>query len=133
MRQTPLLTFTSSAFAVVPGEDEYTNPGIYGQALAQWIAERLRARGLDAGDAFAEDFGWCVPVRQPPHVIHVACAGDEDREFGWQVFCFVEDGLLARIRRRGESAEALARVFGELKDTLAAAPEVKDLGEERDA
>jgi hypothetical protein len=35
MKQTPLLAFESSAFAVIPGEDHETNPGIYGKALAQ--------------------------------------------------------------------------------------------------
>jgi len=30
MKQTRLLEFESSAFAVIPGEDEETNPGIHG-------------------------------------------------------------------------------------------------------
>jgi hypothetical protein len=42
MKQTPLLEFESSAFPVIPGEDDETNPGIYGKALAQWLAEQLR-------------------------------------------------------------------------------------------
>ena len=48
MKQSPLLEFESSAFAVMPGEDEETNPGIYGKALAQWLADRLRAAACGA-------------------------------------------------------------------------------------
>ena len=49
MTQSPLLEFESSAFLVAPGEDEETNPGIYGKALAQWLAEQLRAAGFSVG------------------------------------------------------------------------------------
>lgn len=92
MKQTPLLEFESSAFAVIPGEDEETNPGIYGKALAQWLAEQLRAAGFSAGEAFAEDFGWCVPVKAKPHSLYVACASTGETPDQWRVFAFAEVG-----------------------------------------
>jgi len=52
MKQSALLEFESSAFAVIPGEDEHTNPGVYGKALAQWLAEQLRTRGVSAGERY---------------------------------------------------------------------------------
>ena len=69
MKQSPLLTFESSAFAVTPGEDEETNPGIFGKALAQWLAEQLRVAGFATGAVMAEDFGWCVPVESKESLI----------------------------------------------------------------
>lgn len=33
--------FESDAFPPVPGEDDETNPGIYGRALAAWLADAL--------------------------------------------------------------------------------------------
>jgi hypothetical protein len=66
MKQSPLPEFESSAFAVLPNEDNETNPGIYGKALAQWLANQLRAAGVPAGEVIAEDFGWCVPVESSP-------------------------------------------------------------------
>jgi len=57
MKQSPWLEFESSAFVVVAGEDEQTNPGIYGKALAQWLAQQLRARGFAPGWVIPEDFG----------------------------------------------------------------------------
>jgi hypothetical protein len=86
MRQTPLLEFESSAFPVIPGEDEEINPGIYGKALAQWLAEQLRAAGYSPGEVIAEDFGWCVPVKSEPHSLYVACASTEERPNHWRVF-----------------------------------------------
>src|SRR2546426_8514214 len=79
MKQSPLLEFESSAFPVIPGEDEETNPGIYGKALAQWLAEHLRAAGFPTGNVIAEDFGWCVPVESQPHSLYVACASTGER------------------------------------------------------
>lgn len=38
--------FESDHFAIVQHEDRETNPGICGFALAEWVAERLRARGV---------------------------------------------------------------------------------------
>src|SRR5204863_4211217 len=75
MKQSPLLIFECAAFAVIPGEDEQTNPGIYGKSLALWLAERLRSAGFAAGAIIAEDFGWCIPVDSKPHSLYVACAG----------------------------------------------------------
>ena len=84
--QSPLLEFESSAFPVTPGEDEETNPGIYGRALAQWLAEQLRAAGFDAGAVISEDFGWCVPVAATTHSLYVVCASLEAAPNRWRVF-----------------------------------------------
>jgi hypothetical protein len=66
MTQSPLLEFESSAFAVVPGEDEKTNPGIYGKALAQWLAEQLRAAGFSVEDVIAEDLAGVSQLHPNP-------------------------------------------------------------------
>ncbi|MGZ5272384.1 MAG: hypothetical protein ACXWC6_17365, partial [Ramlibacter sp.] len=74
MKQSPLLEFKSDAFTVAPGEDEATNPGVFGKSLAEWLSGELRAGGLAAGEVIAEDFGWCVPIESKPHALYVACA-----------------------------------------------------------
>src|SRR5262245_57868498 len=103
MKQSPLLDFESSAFAVVPGDDEETNPGIYGKALGQWLTEQLRAAGVPAGTPIAEDFGWCVPVESRPHSLYVACASTGEKPGEWRVFVFAEGGLLARLLGKDSS------------------------------
>lgn len=130
MRQTPLLEFESSAFEVLPAEDEETNPGIYGKSLAQWLAEQLRAAGFAAGDVIAEDFGWCVPVKAEPHALYVACSSIEDQPGHWRVFAFAEGGLLARLLGKDRRAESLTAVFSALRRSLESSPDIRGLREE---
>jgi hypothetical protein len=130
MKQSVLLEFESSAFAVTPGEDEQTNPGIYGKALAQWLAEQLRARGLPAGDVIPEDFGWCVPVESKPHSLYVACASADQQPDHWRVFAFAEGGAIARLFGKDKSSKALSSLFAAVKQSLEATPVVRRLREE---
>jgi hypothetical protein len=128
MKQSPLLEFESSAFAAIPGEDEETNPGIYGKALAQWLAERLSAAGVPAGEVIAEDFGWCVPIDAGPHSLYVACASGETSD-RWQVFVFAEGGVTARLLGRDKSAESVASLFAAVRRCLESEPDVRGLRE----
>ena len=129
MKQSPILTFSSSAFPIAPGEDAETNPGIYGKSLAQWLSQQLGTRGLACGEAFAEDFGWCVGVKAGDRGVHVVCASGETSDT-WQVFCFTERGFFEKLRGRPDATQELEQVFDAVRDCLSAAPEVKDVVEE---
>ena len=128
MRQSPLLIFESSAFPIIPGEDEETNPGIYGKALAGWLAEQLRAVGVTARDVIAEDFGWCIRVESTPHRLYVACASEEPGR--WQLFAFAEGGIIARLLGKDKSAESLAALYAAVRRCLESAPMIRELREE---
>jgi hypothetical protein len=139
--QSALLHFESNAFSVTPGEDEQTNPGIFGRALAEWVRDRLRERGLPAEAVIAEDFGWCVPVRLEPHAVYVACACDEGGPEGpqprtetqalaWQLFVFAEGGLLQRLFGKDTRRESLDRVFDAVRQALESSPDIHNLTEE---
>src|SRR5262249_30561019 len=74
-----IVVFKSQHFRVEPGEDKETNPGIYGKALAQWILQKLKARGYEVDDDLvAEDFGWLVMLRGYPFMLWVGCASVEE-------------------------------------------------------
>jgi len=130
MRQSALLEFESTAFVVERGEDEHTNPGVFGKALASWLAEQLRSHGLRAGEVIAEDFGWCVPVESKPHSLYVACASADEKPNHWQVFAFAEGGLVARLFGKDTSTQSVAALFATLKQVLQASPHVQGLREE---
>lgn len=129
MKASPLLEFESSAFGVTPGEDAETNPGIYGKALAEWLAEQLQIQGQPAGEIIAEDFGWCVGLDFKPYRLYVACSSTEEGPGHWRVFAFAEGGLLHRLLGKDESAAPLDSVFSGIKDSLAANPAVHNLRE----
>jgi len=141
MRQSPLLEFESTAFPVTPGEDEETNPGIFGKSLANWLRDALCARGLAAGDVFAEDFGWCVPIRAEGFRLYVACSSDRPFPAGpesvanasqWLVFAFAEGGWLRRLFGRDRTEAELAAVFSCLRSALESNPAVSNLVERGD-
>ena len=91
MKKSPILEFESSAFAPLPGEDEATNPGVFGKALAQWLGNQLRRAGVATGEVIAEDFGWVIPVKNGPYFLRVACSRGE-KPNGWKVFAFAGEG-----------------------------------------
>jgi hypothetical protein len=130
VKQSPLLHFESTAFVIRAGEDERTNPKLYGEALATWLAGELRGRDLDAGEVFAEDFGWCIPVAVGEKGVQVVCANQDERTDRWQVFCFVERGFMAALLGRKDDTDALTTVFTVVKDCLGNAPEVRGLAAE---
>lgn len=129
MKQSPLLEFESSTFNVTAGEDEETNPGIYGKALAQWLAEQLRAAGFPTAAVIAEDFGWCVPVESKPHSLYVACASGDTSD-QWRVFAFAEGGVMGRLLGKDKSAESLATLFAAVRRCLESEPRIRGLREE---
>jgi hypothetical protein len=130
MKQSPLLEFESSAFPIVPGEDEETNPGIYGKALAHWLAEQLRAAGVPAREVIPEDFGWCVRVESSPHALYVACASTGEQPGQWRVFAFVEGGVVARLLGKDRSAGSVESLFATIRHCLESAAAVRVLREE---
>ena len=131
MKQTALLEFESSAFPIVPDEDKQTNPGIYGKALAQWIAEQLAARGFFVGEVIAEDFGWCVPIEAKSPRLYVACANVDEQPNHWHVFAFAEGGVLTRLFGKNTSDSALGSLFTAVKQILQSSPVVQGLREDK--
>lgn len=130
MMQSAVLHFESRAFAISPGEDERTNPGIFGEALANWVADQLRAHAFQVGDVIAEDFGWCVPVAIKPYSVYVACASDSEGTDQWQLFVFAEGGLLNRLVGKDRRAEVVNSVFGAVKGAMESFSEIRNIEED---
>lgn len=107
-------------------------PGIYGKTLANWLSQQLRSKGIPTGEAFAEDFGWCVSAESSPHSLYVACASDPDVPDGWRVFAFAEGGIVARLLGRDRSAETVQNLYRAIKDCVERAPGVRDIREDAD-
>ena len=130
--RSPILLFESDAFPVLRGEDEETNPGLFGESLANWVAERLQHKGLPTQGVIAEDFGWCVVIPQPPHRVLVACCLVGGSPTRWSAFAFIEGGLVARLFGVGERERRLSSLYAVLKSCLQESPEIQGLREEPD-
>lgn len=133
MTQSRMLLFASTEFTDAAGDDEQTNPGVFGRSLAQWLARELHSRGFSVGDVIPEDFGWCIPLQSMPRAIYVTCSSaefDSGAEFEtWQVFVFTEGGFISRLLGRDTDRDRVAEVFAAVKDVLQASPQVKRLRE----
>jgi hypothetical protein len=127
MQQTSMLLFECTDFALMPGEEQETNPGIFGKSLARWLAEQLHGAGFPAGAVFAEDYGWCIPIGAKPRIVYVVCHGNADQQ--WQVFAYAERRLLSRLFGQDNPA-LLGEVFTAIRQTLESAPTVHGLREE---
>lgn len=74
--------FKSTLFKVEPGEDEETNPCIYGKQFSEWLTTKLNENGYKGAVNDAEDWGWAVSCQSKPFYLFVACASfvDYDKE-----------------------------------------------------
>lgn len=127
MKQTVMLAFESSFFPHTPDEDGATHPGIFGRALAYWLADRLRAAGVAAQKVFAEDFGWCVQVTESNQPLYVVCASSPEGPNQWKVFAYAEDGVLSKMLGMDKTGTRLTALFQTLKECLEAEPVVENL------
>lgn len=78
------VVFRTPFFQPIDGEDRETNPGVYGKALARWLAEALAARGITAHDVIPEDFGWVVMVSRDPCLLWYGCGNVEGSTDTWR-------------------------------------------------
>jgi hypothetical protein len=129
MSQSPTLRFASNAFLDLAEVDPETDPSIFGQTLATWLAQRLQTQGYLPGEAIAEDFGWCVPLAHKPQPLWLACSGGAGDPAQWRVFVFSEGGLLRRLFG-ADAAQSIAVAFAAVKRTLETSTDVADLREE---
>jgi len=118
MQSTRQIHAQSSRFAIEPGEDDETNPGIYGRALAQWLATQLPEFGWRVKGCIAEDFGRLVEVEDPKFRLFVACASGHDGTDSWQASTFVEGGGILGVFAKSEKLRLADRLLSDVERAL---------------
>jgi hypothetical protein len=118
MQSTRQIHVRSSRFAIEAGEDEETNPGIYGRALAQWLATQLPTFGWRVKSCIAEDFGRVVEVEDSRFRAFVACASGHDGADSWQAFTFVEGGGFSGMFAKSKKQHLADRLLGDVERAL---------------
>ena len=127
MQSTRQIHARSSRFAIEPGEDNETNPGIFGRALAQWLAVQLPAFGWRVKGCVAEDFGRLVEVEDPKFRLFVACASGHDGADSWQAFTFAEGGGLLGLLSKSEKQRLADRLLSDVERALRSDPSTQDI------
>jgi hypothetical protein len=130
--------FTSDLFEIVAGEDEQTNPGIYGKALAGWLRGRLLELGYGVEEVIPEDWGWLVLCARDPYLLGVGCASVTDVEgvdpgdsppaanaVIWHCRTFVEVPFFKRIFQGIDTKPGVAKLEAELAELFANEPRIQ--------
>ena len=123
--------FTSSLFEIEPGEDERTNPRVYGRQLAIWLKGKLEQRGYAVEDVIAEDWGWCVMCSRDPFLLWVGCGNARDyhaakpddpppkkEQVTWHCFPAAEVLFWKRIFKKVDTSSAVATLDSHLREIL---------------
>jgi hypothetical protein len=122
MTSGPQMWVQTSYFKVEPGEDRETNPGRYGRAFANWLAEKLRTYGEPVEEVFGEDWGWCVMVARQPYMLWVGCANRAERTDEWGAFVQAEPSFLQRLFGRIDDRPVVARLSRVLSKIMQEVP-----------
>lgn len=129
--------FTSDLFAIEPGEDEETNPGMYGKQLAAWVRRKLLEAGYSPEDVIPEDFGWLVLCSRDPYSLGVVCVSFIDYETAqpedpppafdevkWCCGVFVEVPFFKRLFRKVDTADGVQKLGSQLHSILSSEPRI---------
>jgi len=136
------LWFRSTAFDILPGEEEETNPMIYGKHLATWLSGRLRAEGIIVEMLIPEDWGWCIVTRRKPFMLLVGCSNVRDfgetkpgdpkprgDEVVWSCFVEAEVPFWSRLWRPPATEAEVSDMFSLVHRLIAAEPRNQFCGE----
>ena len=121
------VTFTSEFFKPSSGEDEQTNPGRFGKALAEWLAERLKERGVSIEGVIPEDFGWVIMISRKPCRLWLGCGNTDGSTTVWSVFPVAELSLLQRIFKSVDPVPEIEKIKSHLVELVPLIPGVANV------
>lgn len=122
----------SSMFSVETGEDQETNPRIYGRQFADWLASELRERGYPLAHAVAMDWGRCVICAEKPLRLWIGCGNvvgtiDNTHDTSsavWHCFPMVEPSLVQRLFSRNVVSALIEKLDSDLAYILQHEPSI---------
>lgn len=127
MSSGPQVTFTSAFFKPVAGEEDQTSPGRYGKALAYWLAERLKERGVSVEGVIPEDFGWVVMVSRKPFMLWLGCGNTDGSTNEWTVFPVAELSTFQRLFKRADPRVELEKLKIHVSELVLSIPGVTNV------
>ncbi|MBN8282943.1 hypothetical protein [Zoogloea sp.] len=127
MSTSPQVTFTSDFFKPIAGEEEQTNPGRYGKALAQWLAAQLKARGVSVEGVIPEDFGWVVMISRKPFMLWLGCGNTDGSTTEWNIFPVAEVSTIQRLFKRIDPSSEIEELRIHLVELVFAIPGVANV------
>jgi hypothetical protein len=122
-----LVEFRSSRFPPYDGEEEQTNPGLWGKRLAEYLVQKLAERGIETDAIVAEDWGWYVPVRNEAFRLALCCGHQDGDDDEFVVFTDPRTPVVKKLFKKIDATPQLTRLTTALQDILAADPDIRDV------
>lgn len=110
--------FRSDRFPPADGEADEVNPRRYGKRLAQFIQRGLTQRGIEAEEPVAEDWGWCVPIKNEQFPLWIGCGNYEEHPDGFLCFIEPQKPVMRKWFKRIDISERVSAVRNALDDLL---------------
>ncbi|GJM10578.1 MAG: hypothetical protein DHS20C11_28540 [Lysobacteraceae bacterium] len=132
--------FTSSQLTFVDGEDEETNHGRYGKAVANWLAKELGSNGYSA-TVSPEDWGWRVDCVTDPCPIWIGCGNVDEidaegnlaapnvQTVAWHLFIQADVPFLKKLFGKLDPAPEVEKLAGAVKRLLSATDHITEVEE----
>ena len=70
--------FRTDKFPPYKGEDEEINPDRWGKRLAEYIEQKLNAKGIKTGEMYTEDWGWALPIENDDFSMWIGCGNSSN-------------------------------------------------------
>ncbi|MBI1300749.1 MAG: hypothetical protein GC137_03730 [Alphaproteobacteria bacterium] len=124
--------FKSTKFPSFNTEDEGINyaTGIYGKRLAEYLQDKLVAKGIDIADVFAEDWGWMVEIKHDaPYPLWIGCNSYNDGSSDDGFLCFIvpDKPYIRRWFKKIDVREDVERISQALDEILNADKEISNI------
>lgn len=127
MSPTTTVRFRSAAFKPQRPEEDQVNPGVYGEELASWLAERImEAEGLKSRVDF-EDFAWLVELPLGDGTAWLLCANEYGSDEIWMIDIREAPRLLGWLRRSKLPLAAVFDLSKKLQAILVAEPSISEI------
>lgn len=127
------VTFQTTFFKPMPGEEEQTNVGRFGLALAEWLKVQLESRGVAVEQVVPEDFGWVLMVSRKPFKLWLGCGNTEGSTIEWSIFSVAELTFTQRILKKADNSAAVETLWRHVQAIVPQVPGVSSVTWEHDA
>lgn len=127
MSISPQVTFQTVYFKPISKEEEEINPGRLDKALASWLADRLKERGITVAEIFPEDFGWVIMVSRKPFMLWLGCGNIQDSTTEWTIFLVAEPSLIQRLFKRVNPVPQIEQLRAHMAELVLSIPGVSNI------
>ena len=124
------IEFTSDMFQPIPGEEDETNPGIIGKALAEWLSSKLATNGPAPQEVIPEDWGWLVVAHRKPFFLWIGCANIQEEHNRWRCFVVAEPNIVQRLFQRIQTKPQAEALHQRVMSILSAEKQISEITEE---